>query len=729
MNASRSPSAPRDLSSSSAAGHNFGSLTTGIVIALCAGLLLPALIGGMALATLRQWQMNRATEYHLEQKLSLVATSLIGPLSNRDRKAASIIAEASLLDLRVVRISIIDPGLNDFLSIERPERRLGNTRVAGQALALNGELLGKVELEIDDGLSQDEFRQDRRVYFLVLLGQFVLALVLGLIALRRWVLKPLARLTAFSNQLASGNLDRPLDWKGTDEIGLLAHQMDQMRQGLRTSFAEQKVILDNVQVGVIFVRNGIIKLANRSAEEIFGYGSGEMNGLSTMDSVQSDEHFPAIGEKANSAIAVAGGRYEEELRLMRCDGTPFWARLRGCAIDSAAPYAESLWVIEDITERRRDSDQLRLAATVFENTADGVIITDRDMRIVAVNRGFEHITGYAAAEVIGKTPSVLESGLQPPEFYTEMWHELRENRRWRGELWNRRKNGENYPEDLTITAVFDSSGELDHYVGVFSDINFRKAAEDEIRYLAFYDLLTRLPNRRLMLDRLKQALISNVRKQRHGALMMIDLDNFKTLNDTQGHDVGDLLLVAVAARLQSCIRQVDTVARMGGDEFVVILEDLDHAGLAAMQAESVARKILIKLSEPFRLEVVLNGVKPHQHSHQCTSSIGITLFRDHSISVDELLKRADTAMYQAKAAGRNTLRFFDPDMQEAVATRVALELELRQAVDRGQFLLHFQPQLDAFNNVIGAEALLRWQRPGMDWCVRRSSFPCSKRAG
>jgi diguanylate cyclase (GGDEF)-like protein len=254
-----------------------------------------------------------------------------------------------------------------------------------------------------------------------------------------------------------------------------------------------------------------------------------------------------------------------------------------------------------------------------------------------------------------------------------------------------------------VSAVKDDDGEITNYVATLTDITQRKRAEAEINQLAFYDQLTGLPNRRLLTDRLRQALATRARHQRHGALLFIDLDNFKALNDTLGHDKGDILLHQVAQRLVTGVRACDTVARLGGDEFVVMLDDLsENAQDAAAQTETVGEKILAALNQTYLISA---------REHHSTASIGITLFREHTESVDELMKRADTAMYQAKAAGRNTLRFFDHDMQVAVTTRAALEVDLRRAIKEQQFLIYYQAQLDSRGRVLGAEALLRWPHP------------------
>jgi diguanylate cyclase (GGDEF)-like protein/PAS domain S-box-containing protein len=404
--------------------------------------------------------------------------------------------------------------------------------------------------------------------------------------------------------------------------------------------------------------------------------------------------------------------FDHEYRIIRPhDGQERWVHVRGKLKRDSAGLPQTLsGSLQDITERKRTEQQQHIAAIAFESQ-EGMFITDAAKVIIRINQAFTDITGYTPAEAVGQKPSLLSSGRHDDAFYAAMMADVKHNGSWQGEIWNRRKNGEHYPEWLTITQVNNHAGDTTHYVATLIDITVRKTAENEIRNLAFYDPLTRLPNRRLMQDRLQHALSSSVRHQRHGAMMLLDLDNFKTLNDTLGHAMGDQLLQEVAVRLSASIREGDTVARLGGDEFVVILEDLDQAGLAALQAESVAHKILTQLSAPYPLNVAPLGSPAQMRNHHCSASIGIALFREHPVSVEELVSRADTAMYQAKAAGRNTLRFFDPEMQAVVTARAALEADLREALQSRQFILHYQPQLTYQGQVTGVEALVRWQHP------------------
>lgn len=365
--------------------------------------------------------------------------------------------------------------------------------------------------------------------------------------------------------------------------------------------------------------------------------------------------------------------------------------------------------------------ELRVAAAAFESQ-ESIFVTDAKWTILKVNRAFTDMTGYSSEEAIGHLPqALLSSNLQDPALYELMALRLESEGSWQGEVWDRRKNGEVFPIWLMLTALRDEAGTVTHYVVSMVDITERKAAETEIRNLAFYDALTGLPNRRLLMDRLSQALVHSARHKRSGALLFLDLDNFKDLNDTQGHDKGDQLLKQVAQRLQRCVREDDTVARLGGDEFVVMLQDLsEEPSAAATQAEVVGEKIVQTLNQPYLLT---------DTTHRSTPSVGVTLFGEKPEKPDDLLKRADLAMYQAKAAGRNTMRFFDVHMQTAVTQRAAMEAALRVAIEQQQFLLHYQPQVDAGGHITGAESLVRWQHPHRGMVFPGEFVPLAEHTG
>ncbi|MDO8464873.1 MAG: EAL domain-containing protein [Gallionella sp.] len=381
---------------------------------------------------------------------------------------------------------------------------------------------------------------------------------------------------------------------------------------------------------------------------------------------------------------------------------------------------QALFLWNLLTRLKQSEEGLRIAATAFESQ-DGMLITDTNGVILRVNRAFTEITGYTAEEAVGQTPKLLRSGRHDAAFYAKMWESIKSTGTWDGEIWNRRKNGEEYPERLSITAVKGNSGEVTHHVGTMHDITARKAAEAEIKNLGFYDTLTGLPNRRLLMDRLKQALASSMRNGREAALLFIDLDDFKTINDSLGHATGDLLLQQVAQRLTSCVREGDTVARLGGDEFVVMLEDLSKQALeAAEQTEAIGEKILTTLNQPYQLG---------NHEYRGTPSIGATLFNNKQSGIEELLKQADIAMYQAKKAGRNTLRFFDPQMQTTVNARAALEEEIRKALVNHEFQLYYQIQVDSLHQSLGAEALIRWLHPERGLVPPSQFIPLAEETG
>ncbi|EGV17605.1 bifunctional diguanylate cyclase/phosphodiesterase [Thiocapsa marina] len=452
----------------------------------------------------------------------------------------------------------------------------------------------------------------------------------------------------------------------------------------------------------LFSTDGSFIFVSPSWSRLMGYSIDET--LATHFSVYVHPEDLHICNAAFSAVVETGEmRRDIEYRVRHGDGTWRWHS------SSAMPFRDENGVIvgfqgiaRDFTEQKETREQLRIAAIAFE-AQEGMVVTDADGVILQVNGTFTRITGYSAVEAIGQTTRLLKSGRHEPEFYVAMWASILETGSWQGEIWNRRKSGEIYPQWLTISAVPGPGGQITHYVGTMTDITQRKADEEEIRELAFFDPLTRLPNRRLLLDRLQQALSSGRREGHCGALFYIDLDDFKTLNDTLGHDQGDRLLQLVARRLSTRIRESDTLARLGGDEFVVMAEHLSPNPVdAASQAEALGNALLGVLRQPYDL----GG-----QTHYSAASIGVTLFEPHPMRVEELMKQGDLAMYRAKAAGRNTIRFFDPSMQSEVSARATLEAQLRCGLRDERFLLHYQIQVDREGAVIGAECLLRWRDP------------------
>jgi diguanylate cyclase (GGDEF)-like protein/PAS domain S-box-containing protein len=491
---------------------------------------------------------------------------------------------------------------------------------------------------------------------------------------------------------------------------------------IRLAARERDLILASLGEGVCGIDpSGKCMFVNQAALDMLGCRQDDLQGQrrSIFDFIEMQELPGETASQLRSALEQ-GTRHGGEARLRGKDGQYLPVRYSITPMKDLHAVRGVVTTFQDITEQKRAEEHLRIAAVAFE-TQEGMIITDASSRILRVNQSFTRITGFAADEAIGHTPAMLKSGRHDPHFYEDMWRTLQDLGVWQGEVWNRRKNGEVYPEWLNISSVRGPGGETLYFVGTFLDISQHKQAEAQIEYMALYDPLTNLPNRRLLTERLERALVSRSRAGRFGALLFIDLDNFKSLNDTLGHDIGDQLLQKVAERLSGCMREGDTVARLGGDEFVVMLDDLgSNAEDAANTAELVGDKIVEQLGQPYHLGTV---------EHHGSASVGLTLFHDHDMGVDELLKRADLALYQAKAAGRNTLRFFDPAMQAAVEARVAMENDLRRGLKQGEFVLHYQPQVNAEGRVIGAEALARWQHPQSGLVAPGAFIPLAEATG
>ncbi len=403
----------------------------------------------------------------------------------------------------------------------------------------------------------------------------------------------------------------------------------------------------------------------------------------------------------DQAIMESGKQALQELQIVEHGEERWYEVYRSPILDNHGEVLGITGYVRDITVRKKSEEQLRLTAKIFENSHDSIIITDTKGTIISVNPAFTQITGYSAEEAVGQNPRILNSGKQSKEFYAAMWGELMKNGYWNGEVWNRRKDGASYAGRLSISALRDEGGRVTHYVGATSDITEFKLAQDRVRHLAYYDQLTGLPNGSLMRDRVNQLIISSQRDRREFALIFVDLDNFKNVNDSLGHHVGDLLLQTIAGRIRSSVRELDTVARMGGDEFVVVLPDVGAEG-----AQQVARKIIGQVTNSF-------GIGAHRIS--MTASAGIGVFPKDGADIESILKNAELALYRAKSKGKNDFAFFTEEMNILAIERLRMENDLRNALLNEDLVLYYQPQVSmTTRRIIGLEALVRWPHPSLN---------------
>ncbi|HUW25689.1 MAG TPA: EAL domain-containing protein [Gallionella sp.] len=604
-----------------------------------------------------------------------------------------------------------------------------------------------VKIDADEAFAP--IYQQRRTLLEILLGLILLAGVTA-IYLGRQLVAPLRAFVLTADQVALGDLGKRVKETRTDEIGALARAFNRMAGSLQSLYRsleervqertrELNAANEQLQEELVF-REHIEMAMSKSqvelqrnqdllneAQRLGQLGSWVLNPLTgelewsnetfrifELDPAQFSPSYnnflniihPDDRERVNQAYTQSlkdKQAYDIEHRVIMADGRIKWVR-EHCAsnFDESGKVIRSMGAVQDITGQKLAEEKLRVAAATFE-THEAILITDANANIIRVNRTFTEVTGYPPEEVLGKNPHILSSGRQDKSFYAEMWRQLLESGTWSGEMWDRRKNGQIYPKWLNITAIKNAQGMTTEYVGIFRDITTRKQAEAEIHNLAFYDVLTSLPNRRLLLDRFHFALSASARSHHYGAVLFLDMDNFKTLNDTLGHAYGDLMLMEVARRIQYCVREVDTVARFGGDEFVILIEEIStDAQDTSQRIVLIAEKIRAALVTPYRIK---------GNEYHSSPSIGVCMYRGTEETVDELLKRADLAMYQAKDAGRNTVRFFDPVMQQAVEMHAALEADLRRALPNLELHLYYQIQVDNEYRPLGAEALLRWIHP------------------
>ena len=439
--------------------------------------------------------------------------------------------------------------------------------------------------------------------------------------------------------------------------------------------------------------------------EMLGYEPGEFPGtFDAWTKICHPEDMPGVLATIKEADARHAIDYLLTMRMRAKDGRWRWIESRSqVQRDSAGRALRRIGTHLDVTERKQAEQSLQRSANVFTFAREGILITDADGTIEEVNEAFTRITGYPRGEVIGKNPRILKSGRQSPEFYAGMWRALREVGHWSGEVWNRKRNGDIYAEMLTVSAVHDADGRVRNYVSLFSDITPIKENQQLLEHIAHYDTLTSLPNRVLLADRLQHAMAQSQRRGLSLAVVFLDLDGFKTVNDTHGHDVGDDLLIALAERMKTALREGDTLARIGGDEFIAVLVDLEQP----QDCEPVLDRILQATSSSVTLTLPTGNLVL-----QVSASLGITLYPQDGADADQLMRHADQAMYQAKQAGKNRYRMFDVELDAAVQNHHEAMIGIRRGLAQREFVLYYQPKVNMrTGTVVGAEALIRWQHP------------------
>jgi diguanylate cyclase (GGDEF)-like protein/PAS domain S-box-containing protein len=473
-------------------------------------------------------------------------------------------------------------------------------------------------------------------------------------------------------------------------------------QALLVTGSNFRAFFERTADAILLIRDGEITEINAAALKLFGYASKDEIGGQYPEGLSPpcQPDGQSSRDKALEMIRLAqetGNQRFDWLHITHKQAQ-FWTEVLLTLIPI---NGESLLyaVVRDISERKAAEQSLYLAAQVFESGREAILITDQDQKIISINKAFTDLTGYQLEQVIGQTPHMFCSGKHDTTFYQELWAALKANDHWQGEIWDRHHDGHHYPLWLGITTVRDRERRITNYIAMFADISARKASEEHTRHLAEHDFLTDLPNRVLLLDRMGQALGAARRNQTQVAVLYLDLDRFKYINDSLGHAVGDKLLQTVAERLKKCVRGIDTVSRHGGDEFVVMLADIGGVG----QAAHIAANMMQALAQPYRIS---------DYEFAITASIGISIYPDDGDDIETLVRNADTAMYHAKESGRNSYQFYSNEMNVRIMERVTLENSLKKAIGNHEFVLQYQPELEMRSGkVIGAEALIRWNHP------------------
>ncbi|MDF2182051.1 bifunctional diguanylate cyclase/phosphodiesterase [Neptuniibacter sp. CAU 1671] len=593
-----------------------------------------------------------------------------------------------------------------------------------EATELRPDTLGVILLELDERSTYLSSWNELKYLFYTLLTAFILLAVVLAWALNAMVTRRAKRLVRQSTVYSEGQFQHRETWRGWDELGILGRSLNQMAgqiQQYHTELKTNAILLEqllNNSPSMIMLRDGEGRFIRANPSYLRFYGIKNIDALRELslqdlfqgeelrDLQQQDQKVLESGEPMHGHFVVEkqGKRFQflcSRFALENEQGQ----RYAVCSIDT------------DISERQAKEDELRLSRYIFDTTNEGIMVTDNNHVITDVNAAFERVTGYSLEEVRGSKPSILNSGKHKPAFYEDMWHQIDTLGSWAGEIWNRKKNGDTYPEWLTIKSIVGGDGQISGYFGVFTDISEHKKTQESLKSLAYYDPLTELANRTLCQERLVHDMRLADRHAESLALVFIDLDFFKHINDSLGHEYGDQLLTETARRIESQVRQSDTVVRWGGDEFILILPGIHEINMAQI----IADKVRAQLKLPYYLKNTETFIG---------ASIGIAIYPHDGVDATTLIQHADAAMYSAKKKGRDQICFFDKAMNEKNLEQIKLKGELRQALEQDQLEIYYQPKVAiSTGDIIGMEALLRWRGEDGQFISPAEFIPVAESSG
>ncbi len=709
------------------------TLRSALIITVILALLIPAVVSGVVAVNKRKEELETAFQSDQRRLVQILTLGMQEPVWNLSQESARPIVEAIAGDPRIASIRVVAENMGTFLAVYRLENANGKAFATSQPIVRKGTAIGSVEIVMYDGPLQAQLEQYQKTFIITLLGQILLSMGLILLLIQRRLLHPLKKLLAESADLAHKRLDKPFSWGRTDELGILGQSLESTRVALQGLFVEveeknkrleddldarkraaqalaiseerYRSLIENAPeaIVVIDVDTGCFADVNPRACELYGQARDRLLTLSLGDSLLSPEQQPDRQPSVDKATKLIEAAYAGQTQVTQWlhrtqkHGEVF-VELRLSRMPSLTGRFVRGSVL-DITQRKMSEDRLRLASQAIYQSRDGIVILDKDFRIVSANPAFCQMLGAAETDLLSQVAPMLRGKEQQHTLLETIRHHLANHAYWESEVWTRKQSGEMFLELVTISPIRNEDGTIKNYVCITSDITEQKQHADHIWHLAHHDTVTGLPNRNLLQDRLMQAILQAERTGKKSALLFIDLDRFKNINDTLGHSFGDRLLKHVADRLIGCVRHADTVSRIGGDEFVIVLTNLNEPNDAAI----TAHKIMEALTSTF----VIDNMDLH-----ITPSIGISVCPDDGVTVDSLMRNADTAMYFAKDNGRNNYQFFKQSMNTIATERLDMERQLRAAIKQNQFELHYQPQVNlATGELIGMEALIRWRHP------------------